>query len=529
MSVGNDARERMADAWARARDGARTTVLIRGGAAATRLAHATEDLADGALVIELRGDDEVKYTPFRPVITAVARLLSGPTTSTAIAATLRLVEIPEQPTTSLLALLLGIPVPVDGPDLAAMSAWRRRRSTVDVTLALLDALAVQRPLLVVVSDVDDVDPSTIELLSRWLARGARGGVLLVATTRNAAGGWLRADETLSLGGGGEEPGDSTVRETMSREPERLARRHADAGRVGQAIASWQEAGLSALHEAAYDEAFGCFGEALSLLESVAESSARDAAELALRGLWAVAFALAKGWGAPEVDVAFRRVEALSAVVGDDPSVFPMRTALTTFSLLRGDLARARRQAVAVLAAAKASGDADAILEAEHDACVTAFHGGDHDACVAHAARVAELHDPEGHLHHVYLYGRNPGASAALHRSLAEQHLGRADEAVARVLGVIADLERAPHPFSLAWAWTTLAELGRREGDHAATIEASDRALAIAAEEGITSAGAYAAVLRGAERVRAGDDGGKSQIEAGVAAWAAMGIGLPIHL
>ena len=305
-------------------------------------------------------------------------------------------------------------------------------------------------------------------------------------------------------------------DVAAREPERLAHHQSAAGMIGDAIRTLQEAGVAATQRSANVEALAFFAEALALLDTFPASPERDEAELSLRTLRAIPLTATQGWASPEVAAAFGRAEQLCARVGRAPHLFPMRVGLTAYYSARADVRRAQEMAEENLTLAASIGDPELVLEAEVDLCTTAFHLGLHGDCVVHQARAAALHDPALHQHHPYLYGKNPRVVAALYRALAEWHLGLGKTAVARIRGAIASLDAHPHPFSLTWAWTELAMLGQLAGDHALMIDASDRAIALAGEQGFPTWLAQASVVRGSARVHDREvDAGIAEIERGI--------------
>jgi predicted ATPase len=83
---------------------------------------------------------------------------------------------------SLLASLLSIPT--DGRHAKpAMSAEQQKERTLDVLTALVEHLSRERPLLLVFEDVHWADPTSLELLERFILRAADAKVLAILTFR----------------------------------------------------------------------------------------------------------------------------------------------------------------------------------------------------------------------------------------------------------------------------------------------------------------------------------------------------------
>src|SRR5262249_61404191 len=82
----------------------------------------------------------------------------------------------------LLAALLSLPLPASYPPLT-LTSQRQRQKTLETFLAWLDAEARRLPVLFVVEDLHWVDPSTLELLSLLIDRGAQIRLCTVLTAR----------------------------------------------------------------------------------------------------------------------------------------------------------------------------------------------------------------------------------------------------------------------------------------------------------------------------------------------------------
>jgi tetratricopeptide (TPR) repeat protein len=83
---------------------------------------------------------------------------------------------------ALIAELLGVPADERYPALA-VSPQQKREMTLTVLLDLFDGAAAQGPALVVFEDAHWIDPTSLDLLDRIVARAANLPVLLVATVR----------------------------------------------------------------------------------------------------------------------------------------------------------------------------------------------------------------------------------------------------------------------------------------------------------------------------------------------------------
>ena len=82
----------------------------------------------------------------------------------------------------LLAALLSLPLPADYAPLAESSEQQKQR-TLQTFLTLLGRLAAQQPLLFVMEDLHWADPTTLELLSLFVAQGPTARILALWTFR----------------------------------------------------------------------------------------------------------------------------------------------------------------------------------------------------------------------------------------------------------------------------------------------------------------------------------------------------------
>jgi predicted ATPase len=83
---------------------------------------------------------------------------------------------------SLLAALLSLPLSASYPPLT-LTPQQQRQKTLEILLSWLSAEAQRQPVLLVVEDLHWADPSTLELLSLLIDRGAQARLCLVLTAR----------------------------------------------------------------------------------------------------------------------------------------------------------------------------------------------------------------------------------------------------------------------------------------------------------------------------------------------------------
>jgi class 3 adenylate cyclase len=179
------------DAWASVLAGEKTVVQLVGeaGIGKSRLAEQLINLAhaSGGRHITLHCSSLYRQVAFHPLSEAIRGLLGlhlsqSPPTLDLVADRLQAVAGDDELVTAVapvVAQLLGLPGEVDD-----LPEQRRERSLATLT-RLVNDIAQASPLLVVVDDVVDADPSTLELLLRLLEQVPHP-FALVATSRSEA-------------------------------------------------------------------------------------------------------------------------------------------------------------------------------------------------------------------------------------------------------------------------------------------------------------------------------------------------------
>jgi hypothetical protein len=178
--------------WEQVREGLGQVVLLSGeaGVGKSRLVQVMKErVADEPHTwLECRGSPYHQNSALYPVIELLQRMLDWTRESSAEDRLRRLEELlagfplDRAEAVPLLASLLSIPLPAGQPDLG-LSSQRQKQKTLEVVLAMLLDLATRRPVLLVVEDLHWVDPSTLELLGRFIDQGPAARILTLLTCR----------------------------------------------------------------------------------------------------------------------------------------------------------------------------------------------------------------------------------------------------------------------------------------------------------------------------------------------------------
>jgi predicted ATPase len=183
-------------------------------------------------------------------------------------------------------------------------------------------------------------------------------------------------------------------ERAAAEPEVLARHAELAGRIDEAIASYQRAGQQAQARSAYAEAIRYLRQAIALLATQPESQARDAREIQLQLLLGGALTIARGPAHADVEVAFERARVLCEGVGDARQLGIALNGLVDFFKGRGQLERVCVLSVRMLALAEQSGDKQTALMGHLQVGVAEYYQGKFASSLCHLEAPQALYQPE---------------------------------------------------------------------------------------------------------------------------------------
>ncbi|MBC7816240.1 MAG: protein kinase [Planctomycetaceae bacterium] len=182
------------DRWEQALDELGQIVLLIGdaGLGKSRLIrelreHVIREDSEGAAVIELRCSQYHQGTSFFPVVEFFSRLLDFENHSAAerletVVRYLRELKLESAENVSLFCGMLSVPTDTRFPALA-LSPQKLKERTEDLLLQWLKQLVAVSPVLFIVEDLHWLDPSTLELLEKYVSEFESGRVLSLLTFR----------------------------------------------------------------------------------------------------------------------------------------------------------------------------------------------------------------------------------------------------------------------------------------------------------------------------------------------------------
>jgi class 3 adenylate cyclase/predicted ATPase len=312
-------------------------------------------------------------------------------------------------------------------------------------------------------------------------------------------------------------------ELATNQPELVAHHYTEGGLGAQAINYWYMAGQRAAECSANLEAISYVGKGLDLLAAAPSSGERTHVELALQTLLGVALMSCKGYGAPEVESAFRRARELCQELGEAAQPFPVLRGLWAFAIVRGRLQEARVLADQLLDIARKSDDDALLVEAYYGLGCTLLYLGEPRASCTWSERGIEIYDPVRHRSHTQLYGADPGVTCRCYAAVARWQLGHPDLALAHIREARALAEETEQPVNVVFALTFGAAVHQARGEAVPARECADAAIVLATEQMLPFWVATARIFRGWAWFREGSAArGIAEIERGLAENSATG-------
>ena len=231
----------------------------------------------------------------------------------------------------------------------------------------------------------------------------------------------------------------------------------------------------------------------------------------------------KGFGAPELEIAYTRTHELCRQMGDTPQIFPVLVALSLFHFVRAEHSIAQERGELLLALAHGAQDSAQLLEAQRILAFPSLWRGDVVAAREHAEQGLALYDAHQHRAHAFLYGSDPGVVCSYYAAYALWFLGYPDQALKRSRDALTLAHDLSHPFSTASACTALALLHQLRGETQSVQESAEAAIALCTEHGIPFWLASGTIFRGWAQAEHGQvSEGLEQLQQGIAAMRSLG-------
>ena len=320
---------------------------------------------------------------------------------------------------------------------------------------------------------------------------------------------------------------SSFPEIVERQPEIYAAHAASGGLAKEAIDAWEVAARRATQRSAYAEAGSHYGAAVATLLELPDTPARDERELSLQVALGAQMIVARGNGAPEVEAAYRRAEALCARVDSAVHRFRAMRGLLTFFMVRGRPGEAQRIGEQLLAMAYESGDPGVRLQVCRPLGLNLFYLGRHTEAVERLDEALSLYDAQAHGGHRHDYGSDPAVLALCNRGWVRSFIGEPEAALADCQAAVDRARALDHPHSLAFALSFLASVHQSRCEPQVVYVVCVELEALANSNAFPYWATWGRVLRGWAEAKVGNPTGVAEIEGGLNAYRATGAELMV--
>ena len=304
----------------------------------------------------------------------------------------------------------------------------------------------------------------------------------------------------------------------------LAHHYSRSGNAQKAVEYLHLAGQQAGQRSANAEAITHLTTALELLKTLPDTLERAQQELTLQIALGPALITAKGWAAPEVERAYSRARALCQQVGETPQLFPVLWGLWAFYLVREEFWKAHELGEQLFALARNVQDPALFLEAHLGLGYNLYFLGEFISAQEHLEQGFAFYDPQQHSSLAFLYGgTDPGMNCLSLGAYALWMLGYPDQALKRSHEALALAQELSHPFSLAHALCTAADLHQVRREARAAQERAEVAITLSTEQGFPFWLERGIITRGWALSEQGQgEEGIAQVRQGLAAYRATG-------
>jgi predicted ATPase len=254
----------------------------------------------------------------------------------------------------------------------------------------------------------------------------------------------------------------------------------------KAVTYLRKAGGRAMMKSAYVEAMAHLRKGLELLQTLPETAERAELELALQFDLAASLIVSKGWIAPEVEQAYSRALELCRQVGETPALIPVLQGLRRLYAVRGDRGdaqRARELGEQLLALAQRQHDTALLQEAHWGLGQTLFFLGELNPARTHLEQSSTFYTPRSLSSQVSRDAAGTQIACLFFTGRILWALGYPDQALEASNEALSLARKLSHPFTLAFAFWSMAQLNQYRREVQATLEWVEALIALSSEQG----------------------------------------------
>ena len=243
-------------------------------------------------------------------------------------------------------------------------------------------------------------------------------------------------------------------EIVESQPETVAQHLAEAGLTDRAVSYWLQAGKKAAQRSAHIEAIAHLQRGLDSVRSSASGASRDRTELDFLLVMGPCLIATQGPASGDAVATFVRARDLCERIGDPPEFMQVMFWLTTASVMRGELPRARDTIIPLLDRAETRADRPALLNATRGkAMILMFMGNIVEAgqMIERAFEVFNTSSEQDRLA-ARAAGQDAGVADLALMSWLLWLLGKPDTAVSRIEAALQRADAIGHPHTQAYAY-----------------------------------------------------------------------------
>ena len=312
------------------------------------------------------------------------------------------------------------------------------------------------------------------------------------------------------------------RELAESQPELLAFHFTEAGVDSDALRCWESAARQAASRSAHVETINHVTNALAVSARLPRDTNRDRVELRLQLLLATRLIATEGYGADRVERVYARAMELANALSDEAALMKILLGLEGYHFMRADFTKAREIAIDAGGRAKGQSSADAIRRIQSKWAIAniVMHQGEMETAVRQMDACGAEYDQ---LEHRPDAVQDPGVMCLCYSAWSLWQLGFPDQALQRVLAVVARAEQLKHKFSIGEAYGFRASVQHFRGESDAALESAERAIEICEECGFVVWLAHARHMRGRVVAELGDTAaGIEEMRQAYELWSATG-------
>ena len=284
----------------------------------------------------------------------------------------------------------------------------------------------------------------------------------------------------------------------------------------KAVTYLHRAGERAMKRSAYVEAMAHLRKGLELLQTQPETTERANLELALQFDLAASLCVSKGWIAPEVEQAYIRSYELCRQVGEPPKLIPVLQGLRRLYALRGDQGdgqKALELGNQILTLAEQQNDTTLLQEAHWALGQTLFYLGQLSPARSHLEKSSGFYTPQSLISQVSRDAAGTQIACLAFSGYTLWALGYPNQALETCDEALSIAHKLSHPFTLAFAFISMAQLNQYMRKPQATLKWTDTTIAFAQEQGFPMLVEYVSPLRAWTLVMQGNiEEGMAQIQ-----------------